>query len=76
MRRAGRTKVVRETAVRKGIRKGDGETKVSQALGISVSTLGRWARDGAVPDSVALIRLADLIGIPVDPRLRELAGLK
>lgn len=61
-------------AVYDAIQAAGGPTKVVQELGVSAPTLSRWRREGAIPGD-ALLRLAEMAGIPVDPRLKRLAGL-
>jgi hypothetical protein len=44
--------------------------------GTTPTTMYRAEREGAILQSAVLLRLADALKIPFDPRLRKLAGLK
>lgn len=52
-----------------------GVMKVAYECGVSPQAVHGWL-NGAEPKAKPLLRLAQLAGLPVDPRLKRLAGLE
>lgn len=61
-------------AMRKGIAE-KGPRKIAAACDVSVQAVHGWLA-GAAIKGTHLLRLADALGIPVDPRLKALAGVE
>src|SRR4051794_30474851 len=51
---------------REGFREGQTQTEFAAAIGVEQTTISRWERGESLPSVVALVRIASLVGKPLE----------